>query len=501
MKNILKYIVLSIVIFGTILSCGDRYEIDSQTDGLVRTLTVTSDSVYYFEATNTRDVILSINSSGAWSATCSEDWCSVDPVSSDESSLITEITLSIEENTDSYDERSAILTFSAENIEESKVIEIVQYGMVHLVVDSLTEAFAEEGSTQSFTVLCNRDFIVSASADWLSINPETGLASDEEQAISVTAESNSGQEKRSASIVVKTSDTETEFLVWQSGVGFEIAGEREFEIPAAGGSVTSSLESTTTWEVIIPEDCDWLSANSLSGSGNGDVVFTADQNPAPMPRSTYVYFNTPLESLNDSILISQETDAILFTEENFEANSWITFNDDGSATLYAGPGTGSRYMKSKINDFSYGKYTVYFSDIQIGYTATTMQMCITTEDNFNGGLSMGTIGKDSYSDDWAFEYWISDDFGSLKRQREDNDILRDDIVSYTIDVRKSADEGKVDIDFYINDILLASKQGNDGFASGNPFILSFWIYNYYDKENAAVFEPHSLVYEPYDLTE
>jgi hypothetical protein len=498
MKNILKKIVFPVISMGILFSCADRYEIDSQTGKFEKSLTVVSDSVYYFEATSPREVVMSINASSAWQCISSEDWCSVDPASSDISSLIEEITLSIEENTESFGERTAILTFSAQGIAEEKKIEIVQYGLSRLEVGEI-EVIAEEGGTKSFTVLSNRDFTITTSADWLNISPLNGTPSDQEQTISVTASSNAGQEKRSAVVLIKTNDQQKELVVNQAGISFEIDGEKTVYVPKTESNLEVNLVTTSSWSVNIPQASDWITADVNSGAGDGTITFTVGENPGIFQRRSYVYFETPLASLKDSILIIQQADAIPFTAEYFvgvPANS-VTFNEDGSATLYAGPGTGSKVLKSTLSEFSYGKYTVHFSDIVIPYTSGTMLMSITTPDKTFGGISWGAFAKEAYTDSWASEYWISDAFGSKIRQRFDNDVLREDIEKYVIDVRKSETEGKVDIDFYINDILLKSEQGNDGFASGDPMILSFWIYNFYDKVNPAVFEPISLIYEPY----
>ncbi len=498
MKNILKKIVFPVISMGILFSCADRYEIDSQTGKFEKSLTVVSDSVYYFEATSPREVVMSLNSSSAWECISSEDWCSVDPASSDMSSLIEDITLTIEENTESFTERTATLTFSAQGIGVEKKVEIVQYGLSRLEVGEI-EVIAEGGETKTFSVLSNRDYTITTSADWLNISPMNGTPSDQEQTISVTASSNAGQEKRSAVVLIKTNDQQKELVVNQAGIGFEIDGEKTRYVSQTGSSLEVNLVTTSSWSVVIPQSNDWISANVNSGDGDGTVTFTVGENPGLYQRKSYVYFETPLASLKDSILIVQKADPIPFTAEYFvgvPANS-VTFNDDGSATLYAAPGSGSKVLKSTISDFSYGKYTVYFSDIVIAYTSGTMLMSITAQDKTYGGISWGAFAKETYTDSWASEYWISDAFGSKIRQRFDNDVLREDIEKFIIDVRKSETEGKVDIDFYINDILLKSEQGNDGFASGDPMILSFWIYNYYDKANPAVFEPISLIYEPY----
>ena len=102
MRNILKIIALLIIITSTIFSCDDRYGIDSQTDKVVKNMTLVSDSIYYFEALKPREVVISINSSTPWKSVSSENWLSVSPNRSDSSALITDITIRIKENADSY---------------------------------------------------------------------------------------------------------------------------------------------------------------------------------------------------------------------------------------------------------------------------------------------------------------------------------------------------------------------------------------------------------------
>ena len=122
-------------------------------------------------------------------------------------------------------------------------------------------------------------------------------------------------------------------------------------------------------------------------------------------------------------------------------------------------------------------------------------MSITAPNTTNGGIAWGAYANPSASDGWESEYWVDAPFGSKKRQRIDNDILRSEIKKYVIDIRKSDTPGKIEIDFYINDTLLKSEQGNDAFLE--TMVLTFWTYNYYDKENEAIFEPSSFIYEPY----
>lgn len=495
MRNILKIIALLIIITSTIFSCDDRYGIDSQTDKVVKNMTLVSDSIYYFEALKPREVVISINSSTPWKSVSSENWLSVSPNRSDSSALITDITIRIKENADSYKQRTATLTFSAEGIDEQQVVEIVQTGLVLLDVTPVADVFSVGGEEKSFTVQSNRDFIIETSADWLTVNPVSGTPSDEKQSIAITASDNRGKPKRSAMILVKTANEESTFEINQDGVELKIDGEREFLIPTVESTVVVNVAATTIWDVNIPSDAQWVTADVLNGNNDGAISLTISKNPEPRERSTYIYFESAWPSLKDSVLIIQKTDAIPITEEYFESGPSVVFNDDGSATLTAAPGSGSEFLKSKPFKFSYGKYTVNFSNIQIARTSSTMLMNITTVDKHNEGISWGANASPNYTDGWASEYWVYSPFGNVRRQRIDNDILRSEIKKYVIDIKKSATPGKIDIDFYINDTLLKNEQGDDAFAE--TMVLTFWIYNYYDKENEAIFEPSSFIYEPY----
>ncbi len=497
MRNILKNIVLPLFFIGILVSCGDRYEIDSQSANVVKSLTVISDSTYFFEPTNPREVVVSINSSTAWTMTSSEDWCTVNPNSSNSSSLIAELTISLEDNEDGFDERTAILTFSAEDIEDQRVIEIIQLGLVRLEIDSIAGAFAEEGGTKSFTVLCNRDFTIETSADWLNISQVSGEPSEQPQTIQVTASGNVGQPKRTATITVQTGNEKKEFEVRQAGLKLEVVGEREFTVSPTESTVIVNITSSSDWVINIPAESDWIIANVPSGNGDESVSLTINENVGFRKRSAYVYFETVQGSLKDSVLITQQTIAIPFTEEFFEANNKVVFNEDGSATLTAPPGSGSVELKSKISNFSYGKYTIHFSNYQMAITNSTMLVSICPPSQVRGWVAWGSFAKATYSDGWASVYWLSDSFGNQKNIRFDTDVPRDGIETFTIDVKQSSIAGMVDVDYYVNSQLLQSAQGTDGFAAGDPMILSFWIYNFYDKENPAVLEPSTLIYEPY----
>lgn len=305
MRNILKTTAFILILSGTILSCGDRYGIESQTDKITKQITLVSDSTYSFEAIKAREVVLSINSSTRWQCVSSESWCTVSPNTSDSSSLITDLTIKLKDNVGNYNPRTATLTFSAEGIEKKQIIEIVQNGLILLDVKPMLDLFPVEGGALNFTVQSNREFSIKTSADWLSISPMSGVPSDKANSISVSALDNRGKPKRSAKIIVKAANEQVEFVVQQQGIELKVVGQKDFLVKSNKSTLLVDILATTNWIVNIPTKTDWITANVLTGNNNGTITFTISENKKTRERSSYIYFETAWPSLKDSILITQ----------------------------------------------------------------------------------------------------------------------------------------------------------------------------------------------------
>lgn len=426
--------------------------------------------------------------------TADNPWYKISP-SSGEPGVLYNVGISANDNT-SLDDRVDTLALISDGWIGKRII-IHQKGTAYLRTIAENTTLSEDvGDKLTIDIESNQNWKVEIAkkVDWIAFEGSSSGSSNGSVTL-ITTKENGSLRKSGKIYVYDRNDLLADSLtIYQNGIYVDIEN-RPGEIPLKGGSASVDIKSNTSWTITIPEDAnDWLSVDKSSGEGGQVLNFTIDRNPG-ISRKAYVKVESSPSLVTDTILITQ-VGAIPFTEEFFVGDN-ITYNSDGSATLRAAPGTDSQSMKSTLTNFSYGKYTVKFADIQIARTSSTMLMSITAPNKFNGGISWGAYAGPAYSDGWASEYWISDAFGSKVRQRFDNDILRGDIKEYTIDVKKSLTPGMVDIDFYINDQLLKSETGTDGFAQGNPMIVSFWIYNYYDKENAAIFKPSTLTYEPY----
>ena len=426
--------------------------------------------------------------------TLENSWCKTSPSSGD-AGILYSVGILPSDNT-TLDDRVDTLSLASEGWVGKKII-IYQKGTAYLrTVVKNTTLSEKAGDKLTIGIESNQDWKVSItkSVDWMTF--EGNSSGNGNGIITLVTTKDNGSLRKSGKIYIQDrNDKVTDSIsIYQNGIYVEIANKPN-KIAIKGGNESVKINANTGWSVIIPEDAkSWLSVDKAMGSNDQMLNFTITRNTG-VARSTYVKVKSNPTLIVDSILFSQ-FGAIPFTAEFFEGEE-ITYNADGSATLFAAPGTESRILKSKMSNFSYGKYTVKFAGITIARESSTMLMTITASSKFNGGISWGAYASPKYSDGWASEYWVSDGFGNKVRERFDNDILRDDIKEFAIDIRRSKTAGMVDIDFYINNKLLKSEQGTDGFSKGTPMIVTFWIYNYYDKENPAIFRPLSLIYEPY----
>ena len=72
-----------------------------------------------------------------------------------------------------------------------------------LDVDKTAVSVAAEAGQATFNVTTNQDWTASADADWVSVNPNNGKASDKAVAVKVTAEDNATEAERTATVTVK----------------------------------------------------------------------------------------------------------------------------------------------------------------------------------------------------------------------------------------------------------------------------------------------------------
>ena len=227
-------------------------QIDSQPE-IPPTLECDALETYTIQANKPQDISFRVSSTTPWTITGFEDaaWISVEPASSAVSSLSEDIRIKAVANT-ALSDRKVVLTLKGENTDITKTITLTQLRKGKLTVTPIAEsdAFALNGSSQTFQIESNIDWEVSAADEWLSFNPAKGGSSDgsmKSASVTATAEANKSI-NRSTVVTVAAGDDKFEFIVRQKGQTLEFEPIESPEMDRTGGEATLTVDATMDWD-------------------------------------------------------------------------------------------------------------------------------------------------------------------------------------------------------------------------------------------------------------
>ncbi len=247
-------------------------------------------------STTTFDIISNVS----WSVVSDQTWLAVNSASGSGNGTVT-LTSAKNETTE---ERTAIVTVSAPGV-ASQLVTITQAaGEATLLVSPLTlNVAASNGSTESFNVTSNISWTVVSNQSWLTVNPASGTANG---TVAVSVEVNPTNSTRVAIVTVSGSSvsSQTVTVTQAAGAATLTVSPSTIDIAAMGGDTTITITSNTNWTVA--SDQSWLSANPVSGSGNGTVILTATKNSMANERNAIVTV-TAEGTTSQSITVTQPT--------------------------------------------------------------------------------------------------------------------------------------------------------------------------------------------------
>ena len=132
-----------------------------------------------------------------------------------------------------------------------------------LDVDKTAVSVTAEAGQATFNVTTNQDWTASADADWVSVNPNNGKASDKAVAVTVTADDNATEAQRTATVTVKAGTLSKTVKVTQAAKG--VTPEPPVDEP----------EYTVTELYMLGSACDtgW-SLDEMQAFANDGGIFT-----------------------------------------------------------------------------------------------------------------------------------------------------------------------------------------------------------------------------------
>lgn len=358
-KETAKVIAALAAIFGA-ASC-QEYTIDSQPE-LPKQLNTDALESYDIVATSPKAIIFNISSNVPWTVTSDQSWCIPTPGMSSASSLIEEITVNCESNTETSS-RTASITIAAEELGTVKVIKVVQGPKGILEVQPVEGEFAVEGGESTFTVTSNSSWRAVSSRQWLTFDIPSSEGTGEIEVVKAVCAPNTNGAVRTTIVTVSNSTESKTFEVTQDG------SYLEFKEVAEDALIFASAGQTRTYEVSTDlKDWDVTSSNTdfaqVRKTEEGLVEVSMDFNDIFIDRKAVITLvpKNDVEGLTGNII--EVTQGQNF-EQVVKGGSKLAVDPETGAATFESPTSEECRVRTFAKDFQLGRYTWTFSDVQV----------------------------------------------------------------------------------------------------------------------------------------
>lgn len=271
MKTIVRTLAC-LGVLGLMASC-QLYEIDTQMtpEKQAASIRMVCDALpsYTVASTDASAVTFNVSANTPWTITRSSgaDWCTVTPSSSSTGALISDVSVTFQDNATAQD-RKVTLTIKADKVGIPVTVEITQARQGRLYVTPVAGDYSALGGPLSFNVQTNQTWEVHSSASWLTFNRESGEPDPDGRTFTIIATAApSDVLERTATVTVKAGDDEESFDVTQKGI-FDLT-EISDSFLATGDTKFIKMRTDLPWK--ITSDKDWVDFDEHSGTGDGSL--------------------------------------------------------------------------------------------------------------------------------------------------------------------------------------------------------------------------------------
>lgn len=320
------------------LSACQENSIDSQPEMAPSVETDAKES-YIVSPTET-SIEFNISSNTPWNIECDQAWCTVTPNESSTSSLVTSVSIIMEENT-GWKNRKVNLTIAGKDVEGKKTIEIVQAGRDEFVVEAFEEEIPSKGGEATFKIIANKVWKIETEDAFLSINKISGNGNEngDAETFTITFAPNNGF-ARDGKITIKTDTYIQEFTIHQDGHFLELENpdDGKFNLNGWATEKTIKINTDIDWQIsIAPEYTEWITATPIS---NNEVHLQLKNNKLFIPRKGIVTLTTKEAMEGSKDLNIELTQDILYIFPNGalpdeNGNMKITSANQGGTTIQA----------------------------------------------------------------------------------------------------------------------------------------------------------------------
>ena len=218
----------------------------------------------------------------AYECESSEEWCKVS-IDAPSRKMMVSVTAN-----DTYDPRTAVITIADKNDATKRSFSVFQKRNTGLFIGETDFQVPMEGGSVTVNLESNVNYevVIPGDCDWLSLATDDAKSRGlEESSFTLLVNANKSYYNRSAIVKVVNTDEglSGSVSVSQSFDTVFTVDSTDFEIPMDGGTFTVNVESNVSYEVKLPEGCDWITPSIKKKDPDfkteaTEIVFTVKEN-------------------------------------------------------------------------------------------------------------------------------------------------------------------------------------------------------------------------------
>lgn len=373
-----------------------------------------------------------IESNGDWVITNDADWLTIEPSEGKGSCSIT-LTASA---SDLYDDRNTVITVYAGD--KTETFTVTQKYSEALLVTKNKFDIPQEGGELTVEVQSNISYDIVIDEDcqlWITEAPSSKALNTYTHTFSIA--SNQDTTKREGRIEIIGSNGKTETVnIYQAQKDELVLSKSEETVPAKGGEVRVQLRSNVDYEVIVPEDVDWV--EQIQSDKADELVFNVKPNSETSTREAEITVKDRNSELCQIFTIVQTSGSIVLDETYYEVPasgdtldivftsdveyeiiigeddaSWITYEETDSVDSYqhnlrifVGPNTVNEIRTAEIDIKDKN------SDIKATITVRQLTGAIIFEDSWIEADASGETIRVPFATDIEYEVNIPEEYSS-----------------------------------------------------------------------------------------
>lgn len=297
------------------------------------------------------------------------------------------LTMQVDENTTDAD-RTAVVTIQGKTYTAiTAVVNVRQKrGSISSTLEELT--FSHVASSKSIVINSHVAWTASVRDGWFSVSPTKGNAGETEVTVSVAHNASVNSRSGSAYFVINGTNS-IEVPITQEGIRFDVS-TTDVAFSSATSTETLNITSNDTWEVKSKPD--WISLNTMSGSGDATLRLTATENNTTTARQGELIIETTDGVISKTVALSQAAKTVEYGDVNISFGyasssqttsfitdgSWSLTTDDSWITVDKTSGAGNATLlitteENMTTSPREGKITVLIAGNT--YTITVYQTC------------------------------------------------------------------------------------------------------------------------------